>query len=295
MAKRFTDTEIWKKQRWFKQLSPFHKLAFMYIKDSCNHAGIWKIDIFELLDDTGLESLDIHDFIKSVNIDYDCFTGEKTERDRLIIIENKYLWLTGYIQYHWQKKNLAINPEIPAVKTALELLDGLHILDIALQKSYVTLTKPLQRGIDKDNNNINNKKIQSKEETQIVKQYPDVVIELTDYFCTQYQEHANDMYIAVTKKDTDKTLENWRDTFDKLLRLDKQEPDVIKRVIDALFEDGGQFREFWIDKGNLRTANKFRNNLKDGSMKVFDFLKLKLNGNGQQEEHDPTPKGVKVY
>ena len=41
MAKRFTDTEIWNDD-WFYELSPEYKLFWFYIKDDCNHAGIWK-------------------------------------------------------------------------------------------------------------------------------------------------------------------------------------------------------------------------------------------------------------
>jgi uncharacterized phage protein (TIGR02220 family) len=40
VAKRFHDTEIWDKP-WFMELSPFDKLAFMYIKDKCDAVGVW--------------------------------------------------------------------------------------------------------------------------------------------------------------------------------------------------------------------------------------------------------------
>lgn len=43
MAKRFTDTEIWKED-WFLDLSNDEKLFWFYLKDSCNHAGIWKVN-----------------------------------------------------------------------------------------------------------------------------------------------------------------------------------------------------------------------------------------------------------
>ena len=41
MAKRFTDTGIWDED-WFYELSLEYKLFFFYLKDSCDHAGIWK-------------------------------------------------------------------------------------------------------------------------------------------------------------------------------------------------------------------------------------------------------------
>lgn len=40
MAKRFSDTEKWKKP-WFSDLSPVHKCFWFYILDTCSTAGIW--------------------------------------------------------------------------------------------------------------------------------------------------------------------------------------------------------------------------------------------------------------
>lgn len=44
MAKRFTDTEKWKKS-FIKGLKPKYKLLWFYILDDCNHAGIWEVDM----------------------------------------------------------------------------------------------------------------------------------------------------------------------------------------------------------------------------------------------------------
>lgn len=46
MAKRFTDSEKWKKN-WFRKLPNDMKLFWVYICDNCNIAGIWDVD-FEL-------------------------------------------------------------------------------------------------------------------------------------------------------------------------------------------------------------------------------------------------------
>lgn len=40
MAKRFTDTEKWGKG-WFCKLSPMEKLVWLYLLDTCDHAGVW--------------------------------------------------------------------------------------------------------------------------------------------------------------------------------------------------------------------------------------------------------------
>lgn len=44
MAKRFTDSEKWKKQ-WFRCLPPVWKCFWIYVCDNCDHAGIWDVDL----------------------------------------------------------------------------------------------------------------------------------------------------------------------------------------------------------------------------------------------------------
>jgi len=44
MAKRFSDTEIWKK-KWYCDLSPAMKCFWKYICDSCDSAGVWEMNI----------------------------------------------------------------------------------------------------------------------------------------------------------------------------------------------------------------------------------------------------------
>lgn len=44
MAKRFTDTEKWKKE-FIKGLNPKMKLLWFYILDDCDHSGMWQVDM----------------------------------------------------------------------------------------------------------------------------------------------------------------------------------------------------------------------------------------------------------
>lgn len=44
MAKRFTDTEKWKKP-FIRSLKAPYKLLWLYICDDCDHSGIWQVDI----------------------------------------------------------------------------------------------------------------------------------------------------------------------------------------------------------------------------------------------------------
>ena len=44
MAKRFTDTEKWKKP-FIRSLKAPYKLLWLYICDDCDHSGIWQVDL----------------------------------------------------------------------------------------------------------------------------------------------------------------------------------------------------------------------------------------------------------
>lgn len=170
MAKRFTDTDIWKSQRWFRKLPPMDKLVFYYIKDQCNHAGVWKIDCSDLMDDLGIESFNLNKFIDSVNKEYDKISGQQIEKERVVVIENN-LWITGFIQFQYQNKEGRVSQSAAPVVTALLMLQGLGVLVQAIRKGYILLSQPLNKGLlrakDKDIDKDKDKEEKNKETTDL--------------------------------------------------------------------------------------------------------------------------------
>jgi hypothetical protein len=144
MAKRLSETDIWKTQRWFRKLSPDHKLAFFYIKDQCNHAGIWNIDCTDLIEDLGIESFDLNDFVEKCNIEYDKMTGAKSYKERIRVLNKGYLWVTGFFQFQYKGKEGLVNPLAKPVITAIQILMGYGIWEESLSKGIITLTNPLE-------------------------------------------------------------------------------------------------------------------------------------------------------
>lgn len=63
MAKRFTDTDIWKKS-WYRKMPPKMKEAWRFITENCNHAGIWDFDLeimsFLIGEEISREEFDFH-------------------------------------------------------------------------------------------------------------------------------------------------------------------------------------------------------------------------------------------
>lgn len=54
MAKRFTDTDKWKRE-WFYELKPNAKLVWLYLLDQCDHSGIWPRNFKLLSEQIGLK------------------------------------------------------------------------------------------------------------------------------------------------------------------------------------------------------------------------------------------------
>lgn len=76
MAKRFTDTDKWKRE-WFRSLAPKAKIVFMYLCDQCDYCGIWPADFSLLTFQVGFKvsETDLHEWFgeKVVKFDSDKF------------------------------------------------------------------------------------------------------------------------------------------------------------------------------------------------------------------------------
>jgi len=95
-------------------------------------------------------------------------TGTALLKERVKIIYDKYLLLTGFFIFHYQK-GISTHPashDVACVKSALKLLDSFGILEECIDKGYVTLMKPLDecsirtknknKNINKNKYNIDN-------------------------------------------------------------------------------------------------------------------------------------------
>jgi hypothetical protein len=87
VAKRFTDTDKWKKT-WFRELSPKMKCAWEYLRDMCDHAGVWDADF-------ALMKFFIGEEITREEL-------EKAFHNRILKLQDgkKYL-LLGYIKFQY--------------------------------------------------------------------------------------------------------------------------------------------------------------------------------------------------
>lgn len=168
MAKRFTDSNRWKKQAWLKQLDPYYKLAWVYISDECDHAGIWKIDVVDLKEYTGIPDFNLTEFIEACNKDYDKLTGEEITRERLKIVDDKYLWITGFMTFQYGGKNEQL-PKNNIVLSAIENLESLSLLNKAISKGFINPSERLSEHLQKGSARVKDKdKVKDKGSNEVL-------------------------------------------------------------------------------------------------------------------------------
>jgi hypothetical protein len=91
MAKRYTDTDKWKK-KFIRGLQAPYKLLWLYILDECDHAGVWIVD-FD---------------VARMRLDEDVFEEEalKAFGEKVIPIDNGERWLVlDFIEFQYGKLN----------------------------------------------------------------------------------------------------------------------------------------------------------------------------------------------
>ena len=128
MAKRFTDTEKWKKV-WFRKLKPNMKCFWQYVTDTCNHAGIWEVD-FELaahMIRTRFKEEEVREQFKKQYVEID---------------GGKRWFIKDFIEFQYGH----LNPNIKAHKSAIDLLRQYGV-DEELIKGFIN---PSGRVLDKD-------------------------------------------------------------------------------------------------------------------------------------------------
>lgn len=173
MAKRFTDTDKWKKP-FIRKLPTKYKVLWFYIIDECDHAGIWQVD---------LEVAEIR-------------TGEKFNEDeakeifegKIIVFDNSEKWfIPSFIEFQYGE----LNSENRAHNSVINILSKYNLLD-----SNKPLTSPLQGAMDKDKEKDKDK---DKEKTEFEKAF-EAYLEMRK----KIKKPATDYAIKLTHTDLQK-------------------------------------------------------------------------------------------
>ena len=134
MAKRFTDSEKWKKP-FIRKLPLKYKVLWFYILDDCNHAGIWQVDLDVASIRVG-ESFNSEECIK-------VFGG------KIKAFDNGEKWfIKDFIDFQYGE----LNDKNRAHKSVKDLLIKYNLIDFNKD-----LISPLQGYKDKDKDKVKDK------------------------------------------------------------------------------------------------------------------------------------------
>lgn len=129
MPKRFSDTEIWKKD-WFLELTDKQKLLVKFLFDNCDCAGIYEISK-RILKMSFEESITKEDFKALKQIRF---------------INDNTIFIEDFIKFQYNVEISSLNPKYNVHKGIIAKLNKYNILSTLSQP----LTNPYSRVLDKD-------------------------------------------------------------------------------------------------------------------------------------------------
>lgn len=108
MAKRFTETTKWR-DKWFLSLEPSYKLAWLFICDECDHAGI--VEVVEPLANMQI----------GFQVDWDGFF--EVCQYRTVKIEDGKWWVKAFCDFQYG----TLNPDNRVHRSVLKRLDSMGL------------------------------------------------------------------------------------------------------------------------------------------------------------------------
>lgn len=150
MAKRFTDTGIWDED-WFLDLGTEEKLFWFYLKDACDHAGLWRVNR-KRFDYIVGKKFKLEEFLQSANSD----------KTRIIVFGDRW-YVTSFIKFQYGQ---FLNPANRVHESIIKQL-SLYVSDSKDLEVILTSFRPqieVKVGVkDKDKDKDKEKNVLGKE------------------------------------------------------------------------------------------------------------------------------------
>lgn len=161
-----------------------YKLFWQYVKDNCDHAGIWKPNV------TGFNRLQECDVNLKTALEF--FNGDK---ERIVVLKNGRWNLLGFIEFQYGKR---LNAKNRVHKSVLKILEENEV-NLTPTRPQLDLTQGLK---DKDKDKEKDKdKIQSKADLDsIEKEFPYLVDSVFKESFQGYLEMRKKLRKTATKK-----------------------------------------------------------------------------------------------
>lgn len=131
LAKRFTDTEKWKRT-WFEGLPTLAKLVWFYVLDNCDHAGVWPMN-FKLL------SYQLGEPV--TRSEFENWFGDKAK-----LFEGDKYFIPSFVEFQYGKLNPANNAHLSVIK----ILEKVNVKEVLMSPSRGALDQDQEMDKDQD-------------------------------------------------------------------------------------------------------------------------------------------------
>jgi len=233
MAKRFTDTEKWKKP-FIRGLQGAYKLLWLYICDDCDHAGIWQVD-FDVAQIRIGERIDLNEAIKSFG-------------NKIVIFDKGNKWfIPSFIEFQYPS---GLNPENRSHNSVIILLEKYNLLDkqnkplISPSEGRKDMVKDMVMVKDKD-------KVKDKGAEINFLWAGSEVVELWEEWKEYKLQHFKFKY---------KTIQSEQAAFDNLVELSEKNFEIANEIVKQSMANG--WKGFFLPKNsqNKTLSHKNSNN-----------------------------------
>lgn len=147
MAKRFTETTIWDED-WFLELPIQYLLLYQFIKDRCDHAGIWKPNK-KRIETLTKKKIDFDEAIELFNKD----------KERVVVLKNGRWLLLDFFSYQYgsvlnlnnrvHKSIFSLYKEngvkLESIRGLSEVKQGVKDKDMDKEKESIALTEEAEQ------------------------------------------------------------------------------------------------------------------------------------------------------
>jgi hypothetical protein len=244
MAKRFTDTEKWKKP-FIRGLQGAYKLLWLYVCDDCDHAGIWQVDI-DVAEIRIGEKIDLDEAIKSFE-------------DKIIIFDKGNKWfIPSFIEFQYPS---GLNPENRSHNSVIILLEKYN-LRISKNKPLIS---PLEGAMDMDMVKVKDMvkdKVKVKEVKINFLWEGDDALRMWDEWKEYKSQHFKFKY---------KTIQSEQAAFDSLVELSENNLLVAKEIVKQSMANG--WKGFFSIKNNINSNIQHKTSSLHGNQDFINYSK----------------------
>ena len=213
MSKRFTDSDKWE-DPWFRCGSKERKLAWQYLLDKCDHAGIWKKD-FELLNFYIGSDYQEKSLLDELNV------GKK----RIIEVNGTRWFIPSFLLFQYPK---GLKSQWKATASVINILKNLSLTDVVIElygNSFI------------DNSYLT---VQDKDKDNISKELKKVIVDNFIYVWERYpskvgRKEAEKHYMATVKTEHD--IQSIKNALNNYL--------TSKRVQEGYIQNGSTWFNDW--------------------------------------------------